>query len=59
MDESQEPAATSFSVYFLTVDGRQLTVIGPPDAIEALEARLKDVSDVELHRSAPRDHPTD
>jgi hypothetical protein len=59
MDEERVPAATSFTVYFLTVDGKQLTVIGPPDAIEALETRLKGVTDVELHRSAPRDDPTD
>jgi hypothetical protein len=59
MDEPQEPAATNFTVYFLTVDGKQLTVIGPPDAIEALESRLKGVPDVELHRSVPRNQLTD
>jgi hypothetical protein len=46
----QESAASSFTVWLLTVDGKGLTVIGPPDALEALEERLKDAADVELHR---------
>jgi hypothetical protein len=33
-------------------------VIGPPDALEALQSRLKDAADVELHRfDRDADHP--
>jgi hypothetical protein len=46
----QESAPSDFTVWFLTVEGKGLTVIGPPDALEALQARLKDAGDVELHR---------
>lgn len=46
----QESAPSDFTVWFLTVDGKGLTVIGPPDALEALKCRLKDAADVELHR---------
>lgn len=50
MSGDQEPLPTDFTVWFLTVDGKGLTVIGPPDALEALRSRLKDATDVELHR---------
>jgi hypothetical protein len=46
----QESAPSDFTVWFLTVAGKGLTVIGPPDALEALTSRLKDADDVELHR---------
>ena len=39
MDESD---ASSFEVRFLEVDGKPLTVIGPTDAIAALERRLRE-----------------
>lgn len=45
-----ESAPSEFTVWFLTVEGKGLTVIGPPDALEALQSRLKDAADVELHR---------
>jgi hypothetical protein len=32
------------------VDGKPLTVIGPADALEALESHLRGATDVELHR---------
>jgi hypothetical protein len=50
----QESAPSNFTVWFLTVEGKGLTVIGPPEALEALERRLKDTADVELHRSERR-----
>jgi hypothetical protein len=50
MAKAQEPGASLFQVCFLTVDGKPLTIVGPPDAIEALEERLRDAGDVELHR---------
>ena len=50
MSGDQESAPSDFTVWFLTVDGKGLTVIGPPDALEALKSRLKDAADVELHR---------
>jgi hypothetical protein len=46
----QEPAGSKFTVWFLTLGGKGLTVIGPPDALEALRALLRDAGDVELHR---------
>jgi hypothetical protein len=46
----QESVPSDFTVWFLTVEGKGLTVIGPPEALEALQARLKDAADVELHR---------
>jgi hypothetical protein len=49
LSEDQE-SASNFIVCFLTVDGKGLTIIGPPDAVEALETRLKDAAEVELHR---------
>ena len=48
--QGQEPAASNFKVCFVLVDGKPLTVIGPPEAIDALEERLKGAGDVELHR---------
>jgi hypothetical protein len=47
MDESD---ASSFEVRFLEVDGKPLTVIGPTDAIAALERRLRDSPEIEMHR---------
>jgi hypothetical protein len=44
-----ETDGSSFDVRFLTVDGTPVTVIGPAAAIRALEERLRDVPDVELH----------
>ena len=46
---------SSFEVRFLIVDGKPLTVIGPGDAIAALEQRLRDAPDVEVHRSSAPD----
>lgn len=40
---------SSFEVRFLVVDGKPLTVIGPSDAIAALEERLRDAPEVEVH----------
>jgi hypothetical protein len=46
MDESD---GSSFEVRFLTVDGKPLTVIGPTDAIAALERRLGEPPEIEVH----------
>jgi hypothetical protein len=46
----QNSVPSDFTVWFLTVEGKGLTVIGPPDALEALKSRLRDAADVELHR---------
>lgn len=50
MSGDQEPTTSDFTVWFLTVEGKPLTVIGPPEGLEALESRLKGAADVELHR---------
>ena len=50
MDESD---ASSFEVRFLEVDGKPLTVIGPTDAISALERRLREPPEIETHRLDP------
>jgi hypothetical protein len=42
--------ASSFEVRFLEVDGRPLTVIGPTAAIAALERRLREPPEIEVHR---------
>lgn len=58
MSGAQEQVPSDFTVWFLTVEGKGLTVIGPPDALEALQSRLKDAADVELHRfDRDADHP--
>ncbi|HEY8406838.1 MAG TPA: hypothetical protein VIK66_02565 [Gaiellaceae bacterium] len=55
MDESD---ASSFEVRFLEVDGKPLTVIGPTDAIAALERRLREPPEIEMHRlDAPPGQP--
>jgi hypothetical protein len=59
MAEGNDSIGSSFDVRFLTVDGKPLTVIGAGDAIEALEQRLRDAPDVELHGSSPRPRPVD
>jgi hypothetical protein len=46
----QESAESSFVVGFLTMDGKPLTIIGPPDALDALTSLLKDAAEIELHR---------
>jgi hypothetical protein len=61
LSADQESGGSNFIVCFLTVEGKPLTVIGPPDALEALESRLKGAAEVELHRldSSPEpDRPT-
>ena len=54
MDESD---ASSFEVRFLEVDGKPLTVIGPTDAIAALERRLREPPEIEIHRLDPPEQP--
>ena len=55
MAEDEEPSESRFIVCFVTLNGMQLTVIGPLAGIEALRQRLGDGPDVELHRF---EHPT-
>ena len=49
--------ASSFEVRFLEVDGKPLTVIGPTDAITALERRLREPPEIETHRLDPPEQP--
>jgi len=53
--------ASSFEVRFLEVDGKPLTVIGPTAAIAALERRLREPPEIEVHRLEPEpdqpEHP--
>jgi hypothetical protein len=49
--------ASSFEVRFLEVDGKPLTVIGPTDAIAALERRLREAPEIQVHRLEPPEQP--
>jgi hypothetical protein len=50
--------ASSFEVRFLEVDGKPLTVVGPTDAIAALERRLlRDAPEIEVHGLRKPDPP--
>jgi hypothetical protein len=55
MDES---VGSSFEVRFLTVDGKPLTVIGPTEAIAALERLLGEAPEIELHRQPAPEPPS-
>jgi hypothetical protein len=60
MAEEEELTGSKFIVCFVTLSGKQLTVIGPADAIDMLEDRLRDAADVELHRfDRPQRMPDD
>jgi hypothetical protein len=49
--------ASSFEVRFLEVDGKPLTVIGPRAAITALERRLREPPEIEVHLLEPPEEP--
>jgi hypothetical protein len=55
MAEDEEPGESRFTVCFVSLNGVQLTVIGPLAGIEGLRRRLGDAPDVEVHRF---EHPT-
>jgi hypothetical protein len=49
MAEFPEHDRSSFGVRFLKIDGEPVTVIGSPEALDALAARLALTPDVEAH----------